>query len=313
MTTFGDMLQQWGGVPVVPGLPLSANSKSKTSQPKYYFVDQNSGSDGNTGLSPERAKSTIAAAITVVNGRIDWSDSPWATNDVIVITPGKYAENLTALPYGATLWGLGNAYDLNGENGVTIQPASGYPVDVTSCINSRIHNIAFASPDASGCFEVENFNRNVMTNCLFSGVPGGSPTTVYGLRIKDETNADGNGDMTGNLISGCWFLNTQNGLHIEVDNGSSKQATGNIIEWCNFAGITLKGIYFHVDSVPSYTMINHCQVGDGSTTLALGLDDDTDQVGVNWCTFQATANDPATASGGKYNGCYLNGALLTQA
>ena len=313
-THFTGQLFHFGGVPVGSGLPLQVGKASDGSKVKYVWVDGTNGiaSGSGIGKTPERAYSTIAAAIADVNGQIDWSQTRWAPLSVIIIAPGTYAENLTSMPYGATMIGLGDSLDINGQRGVTIKPASGYPVDITSMINTHVHNICFESPGASGCFEVENLNRCIFTHCVFTGVPGASPTTVYGLRVKDETASDGNGDMTGTRISDCIFQVVQNGLHITTDNGSSKQASGNIIEHCYFRGCTATGIYFHPNCVPSYTQINHCVVGDGSTTLALGLDDNTGQVNVSWTTFSATACDPASGDGdSKYNGCYLNGTLMT--
>jgi len=317
-TNFSGQLYQFDSVPVasagIPFLTPAWESNSGTSEQQYgrYYWVGKGGDDNNDGSNWEKRKATIAAAITLANADIDsgWAVSPWAPSAVIVIAPGKYAENLTAMPYGCTIVGLGDAFDLNGERGVTIKPASGSPVDCTSIINSRIQNICFESADTSPCFDVENFNRNIVEGCLFAG--NTSNTTSHCFRVKDETNADGNGDMTGSRFINCVFHRGVIGFEVETDNGSSKQASGNIIEHCYFTGCSAKGIYFHADCVPSFTVINHCVVGDGSTTLALGLDDDTTSVGVSNTVFQATANDPATASGGKYNGCYLNGALLTQ-
>ncbi len=298
------------GVPVI-GSGMIPTTIGPHSEPKYFFVSKR-GSDNNPGDTASRPFKTIEEAITRVNNRIGWSNSPWANGDVIVIEPGVYAENLTAMPYGAWLVGLGDSFDINGQRGVTIKPSSGYPVDVTSAINTRFHNICFESPDASACFRVQNLNRCVFTNCMFTGLPGASPTSVYGLRVYDATGSDGNGDMTGTRISNCVFQVVQNGLHIATDNGSSKQASGNIIEDSYFRGCTATGIYFDVNCVPSYTTINRCVVGDGSTTLALGLDDNSGQVMVANTMFEATACDPAsTDSDSSYNNCYLNGGLMT--
>lgn len=303
MTMHNDMVYSLGGVPAV-GLPVFVNAKTRNLQPKYYFVDVNNGNDGATGLTPTKAFASIEKAVTTVNARISWSDSPWATNDVIVIAPGKYLENLTALPYGATLWGLGNAFDLNGENGVLIYPAAGIAVDCTSVINSHIHNIAFQSRTTSVIFQADNFNRNVMTNCFFVGTPGASPTTTRGLEIVK--------DMTGNHIKDCKFLACRNGIYINTDNANSKQASGNLIEGCWIMGGDQTGIYFDANSVPSYTTIRNCTIGGGGATLALGLDDNTGLVDVSWTTFSATACDPASAdSDSKYNACYLNGTIMT--
>ena len=296
MTTFGDQLFQFGGVPVGSSIPFFRSSAN------VYFVDGLKGVDGNSGLKPSEAFETVDRAIDAVNGRIDWSATPWATSDTIVIAPGVYAENLTALPYGGTIIGLGDAFDLDGQRGVTIKPASGSPVDATSVINCHIENICFESPDTSVVFQADNFNRNIVKNCLFTGLPGASPTTTRGLEIVK--------DMNGSRITGCVFQVVRNGIYIDTDNANSKQASGNIIEHCYIRGADQKGIYFEANTVPSYTIINHCVIGDGSTTLALGLDDDTDMVGVFNTCFEATANDPASGSG-KYNNCYLNGALIT--
>jgi hypothetical protein len=293
VSSFGIPLPSGGLPPMIDG--------GEAARQVYYFVD---GLRGRTGgeATQQDPVDTIAAAITKANAAINWSASPWGPRKVIVIAPGKYAENLTSLPYGSSLVGLGNFFDLNGENGVTIKPDSGSPVDVTSCINMLIQNIAFESPDTSVVFQADNFNRNTVRNCLFSGLPGSSPTTVKGLETVK--------DMTGNLIEGCIFQVCRNGIYIVVDNTTSKQASGNIINNCIVRGADQKGIYIYANSVPSYTMVNNSHFGDGSTTLALGCDDDSDAVAFNFCTFRATANDPASGAG-KYNGCYLNGALIT--
>lgn len=269
-----------------------------------FYVDKLNGSDTFNGRSPDKAKATIAAAIALMNARISWSTQPWAKDDVLYIAPGRYAEALTSLPYGCRIIGLGDAFDLNGERGVTIKPASGSPVDCTSVINSRIENICFESPDTSVVFQADNFNRNILLGCVFAGLPGGSPTTTRGLEIVK--------DMTGNRITNCVFMVVRNGIYINTDNANSKQASGNIIEYCHIFGADQKGIYFDVNTVPSYSRIDNCIIGDGGTTLALGLDDDTGLVNVTNTMFTAQACDPASADGdSKYNHCYLNGTIMT--
>ena len=201
---------------------------------RVFYVDKLSGSDTFDGRSPSNAKATIAAAITLMNARINWSTQPWARNDVLYIAPGRYAENLTSLPYGCRVIGLGDAFDLNGERGVTIKPSSGSPVDCTSVINCRIENICFESPDTSVIFQADNFNRNILLDCVFAGLPGGSPTTTKALEIVK--------DMTGNRITNCVFMVARNGIYINTDNANSKQASGNIIEWCHIFGADQKGI-----------------------------------------------------------------------
>jgi len=266
------------------------------------FVCGQTGSDSNDGLTAQNPFATIATAVTKANAAISWS--VWGPRINIFVAPDVYAENLTALPYGCNLIGLGDAYDINGERGVTIKPATGSPVDCTSVINSRIQNICFYSQDTSAVFQADNFNRNVLVDCVFQGAPGVSPTTTRGLEIVK--------DCTGNRITNCCFYQIRNGIYINTDNASSKQIVSTIIENCYIGGGDQTGIYIDINSNPTMSYVNNCQIGDGSTTLALGLDDNTGQVTVSNTNFTATACDPASGDGdSKYNNCYLNGSLMS--
>jgi hypothetical protein len=201
--------------------------------------------------------------------------------------------------------GLGDAFDLNGERGVTIKPAAGSPVDCTSIINSRLENLCFECPDTDPIFQVDNFNRNVLVDILLCGLPGGTPTTTKGLEIVK--------DMTGNRLSNVVIQMARNGIYVVTDNANEKQASGNILEEIIVRGADQKGIFFHRNSVPSMTILKNSEIGDGSIALALGLDDDSSLVQVSNTNFQAEGMDPAhNAADAKYNNCYLNGTLLTQ-
>lgn len=311
MGTTAEQLYHLGGIPVplgntqIPLLSPEREAAGTATQQQYgrtYWVGKG-GDDSNDGRTWANRKVTIDDAIDDAQADIDtsWGVSPWAPSATIIVAPGLYAEALTVGLWGVNLIGLGDAFDLNGERGVTIKPTSGSPYDATSVINSRIQNICFESPDTAPCFEADNFNRNIVVGCLFAGNTGDTTTNCFEV-VKD---------MTGNRITNCVFHRGDYGMYINTDNANSKQASGNIIEYCYVTGCTTAGIYFDANTVPSFTVLNHCVVGDGSTTLALGLDDDTSQIGVNNCMFTATGNDPATADGGKYNASYLNGALLT--
>ncbi|MFX0022194.1 MAG: hypothetical protein ACFE9S_07695 [Candidatus Hermodarchaeota archaeon] len=281
---------------------LATMMTNRTKNWLNLFVDGQVGSDSNSGENMEEAFVTIAAAITKANAAIDWS--VWGPRINIWIAPDVYAENLTALPYGCNLIGLGDAFDVNGERGVTIKPATGSPVDCTSIINTRVENICFQSLDSSAVFQADTFNRNVIKNCVFLGLPGASPTTTRGIEVVK--------DCTGNRISDCMFLQIRNGIYIVTDNANQKQISGTIFERLYIGGGDQTGMYFHANCTPAMVWINECQIGDGSTTLALGLDDNTGAVTVSNTNFVATACDPASAdSDSKYNNCYLNGSLMS--
>jgi len=269
-----------------------------------FHVDGKDGSDNYNGLSMDRAFATIAAAVTAMNARISWGDSPWARADLLYIAPGLYAEALTSLPYGCTVIGMGDAWDADTQRGVKIKPAAGSPVDCTSVINSRIQNICFESPDTNPVFQADNFNRNIMEHCVFMGLPGPGPTTTKGFEVVK--------DMTGSKLLDCHFVAIRNAIYLVADNANSKQITGDLFEDIIITGGDQKGIYFHANCVPSNTIINRANIGGGGQTLALGLDDDTGMVHVYNSNFQCEDCDPAHAAGdSKYNNCYLNGVLMT--
>jgi hypothetical protein len=59
MTSFDDMVYQFGGMPVMAGLPFSGSAK-------YFFLDPTNGSDSYEGTTPARAKKTLPAAYALL-------------------------------------------------------------------------------------------------------------------------------------------------------------------------------------------------------------------------------------------------------
>jgi len=267
-----------------------------------FFADVKFGDDSNDGLSMDQPKKTLESAITAMNARIDWSESPWARADILNIAPGVYPENLTSLPYGCRIIGQGDCWDLNGENGVVIKPATGAAVDCTSIINTLIHNIAFMQvATATHIFQADNFNRNVMSHVVFAGIPGPSPTTTRAFEVVK--------DCTGSKMIDAYFIQVKNGIYIVTDNANEKQISGTVFDDITMGAVSEKGFYFYEHCNPCAVFIKNSNIGDNQQTLALGLDDDSDQVAVSNTNFWATNNDPATG-GTYYNNCYLNGTLI---
>ena len=278
-----------------PGYPPKRASR--------YFVDGLNGLDARSGKSWAGAKKTIAAAITAMNATLDWTTTPWADSHILYIAPGSYAENLTALPYGCTIIGLGNPMSNSaGYGGVTIMPATGAAVDVTSALDGEIHNVCFRQVATAGAiFQADNFNGMWLNGCVFQGIPGASPTSTRGFEVVK--------DMTRSRLTKCYFMQCKSGVYINTDNANSKQIISSLFEDITIHCADTAGFYFDINSNPAGVLINRCNVGDPSTTLALGLDDNTDQVAVANSNFWATNNDPA-ATGANYNNCYLNSTLL---
>lgn len=285
ITSLGIPVIGGGGIPVAPRLA------------KYYFVDKQNGSDSYTGESWDCPLATIAAAITKVNARISWSNTRWANRDIIVIAPGVYTENLTSLPYGAVMYGLG--FDTrDGQNGVKIKPATGAPVDVAATINTEFWNIGFetAETDASDrVFDATIINNCHFFNCWFSG-PAETATAV-GVYASDCTRSK---------WIDCEFTCCDIGMDIEyADAGDGFNHC--LIDRCHFMQCDTAGLKISTNLVgPSSIVRGSIFVGAGQT-MAIGIDDNSAILDIIDC--RITATDPIQGCRSS-EGCYGNGELL---
>jgi len=261
---------------------------------KTYYVNGNGGSDSDHGEAPDHPFDTLAKAIGIVNGRIDWAGSPWATHDIIVVYPGVYAENLTSLPYGATILCLG--YDnRDAQLGVKVKPAAGAPVDVNSLINSTILNMGFESPDATAAFDAAVCNNNFLINCWFSGAAE-SVTCAAAFTTTDMVRTKLLGCDITCAAKGIWFNYVDAGdsiSHCVVDDTLIHQCTVGIEAETNLVG-------------PS-TVIRNSDLFSGGQTMSTGV---LDSAGIlQLSRLNITATDPVNGCRAA-NGCYGNGALL---
>jgi hypothetical protein len=287
MTQVTDMLFHLGGAPVMPGVPMQINTE-------YWFVDCSIGTDGNDGRSASSPLATLAAAITKMKARIDWAVSPWARRDVLVVAPGTYAENLTSLPYGCTIFGLG--FDLrDAQVGVKIKPACGAPVDVDAMINTALYNLCFEAAASTRAFDAAICNNNLFHNCRFSGPA--EDTTATGFYTLDAT---------GNRFLFCEFDCCDVGLDAQyADAGDG--FNHNWLYECRFTQCDTAGLRTNTNLVgPSSVVERSIFVGAGQT-MAIGIDDNAGILDLVAC--HITATDPVQGCRSA-NGCYGNGGLL---
>jgi len=267
-----------------------------------FFTDGKFGDDDNDGLSMDQPKATIGAAITAMNARVGWADDPWARGDILYIAPGAYAENLLSLPYGGKIIGLGDCWDNSaGYGGVTIMPATGAAVDVTSALDMQIHNVAFRQVATAGAlFQADNFNHVWLNHCFFQGIPGASPSTTRGFEVVK--------DCTRSKLTDCYFMQCKTGIYINTDNAAEKQIISTLFEDITIHQADVAGFHFDENCAPTGVLVNRCNVGGNDCTLALGMDDDSSAVSVSNSNFWASAMDPADGNN-YYNHCYVNGVL----
>jgi len=264
-----------------------------------YFVDGRYGNDNNSGKSVGQPYKTIAKAITVANARINWSASPWANSDKITVFQGSYAENLTSLPYGCEIEGMGDAWDADGENGVRIKPASGSPVDVNACINCKISNIGFESADASKVFDAAIMNNVQMLHCRIAGAPEAT-TSVAGIYVNDSVQL---------TVRDTQFNYLDCGIDaVYADGGDS--FTRALIEKNYMSYISEAGIRVSASLVAPASKIIGNYIGQGGQTLAIGIDINiTNTIEIFGNYISATDGIEGDTTGVYVGGNYCNGVL----
>jgi len=264
---------------------------------RVYFVDGLNGSDSYDGTAASKPFATIGKARTVMNARIDWAATPWANGDFMIIAPGEYAENLTSLPYGCTMIGVGHDVR-DGQNGVKIKPETGHPFTGSSVINSAFYNICFESPGADEAFDANVVNNCHFENCMFTGA---AETTTC-------TEAFEVSDCVKTTFKSCWFCNAAYGMRFEyADAGDSISYV--LIDDCVITGVGTCGIYTSANLVGPHSLITRTHIGGGGQTLTHGVSDTSHIFEMDWSCIEASTAVGSALRG--VNGSYGNGTLLT--
>lgn len=123
LTTYGT---QWGAIPMTAGrIFWVAPSTTYTVDGRSYPA-----SDGNDGLSPERALTSIARAVALATANV---------GDVIALLPGTFTETASVAASKAGLTFIGLPY-LPGHNYATVRP----PVTITTSAADEALNLTAA-------------------------------------------------------------------------------------------------------------------------------------------------------------------------
>ena len=279
------------GTEVVIDKPLIARN-IWTTHSNVYYVDKRVTSSGN-GRSWTYAYKTIAEAIAVMNARIDWSETPWAVGDICFIGPGSYDENLTSMPYGATLIGAG--HDMrDGQQGTKIAPSTGDCVDVGAMINTRLINIGFIAPASKDCIDAEIMNNNMLEGCYLSGPA--ETQTARGIVTNDAVM---------NKIVGCQFSCLDKGIDVNYADGGDS-FSHNLIRNDVFDQIDSAGIEISTLLVGPSSKVIGCDFFGGSATMLYAIDDNSGILDVSRCNAEASNGFDGVRS---VNASYLNGSL----
>ncbi len=200
---------------------------------EVYWVDADSGSDANDGLSPENAFATLAVAIAANNVAFAADSDPQRT---MYIHSKTYTENLTTWPENCTMIGIGGKVRIQGYH------------TISHTQNLRIHNIQFRSNQVSvPILDVTgNCHGLTLDKCVFDSqaaisecvkfTGSQSDIVINNCRMGYETNAAYSpaigirfagvhaqrGEVTNNRI----FVRPITGIGIQID---STMVSGNFL------------------------------------------------------------------------------------
>lgn len=284
MTTFGDMVFQFGGVPV--GAP-------KMFSGKHFFVKPVSGSNGNSGRTPAKAFKTLAYALsqcTANNNDVVYlvaeSDSASGTTDyqstaldwnkdgthLIGINPGGMISQRSRIAQLSTVKTL--------ENLVTFSADNCYVANI-----SIFQGVASSTASAPIAVIVSG-QHNVFDNVMMSGNgdTGGS-MDVAGARSLKVTGSE-------NLFRRCYIgLDTVTRATQDTEitfAAGSTAATRNIFEDCIITGYAGAAGYTFAEcgsgGMDRFTLFKNClllnPVGSAATAMTEAFDTHASQGGL---------------------------------
>lgn len=222
-----DKIYDLSGADITPGINPSGGMD--------YFVDNNYGSDGNTGLSWETPYKTLAKAVTISNANIAadarYYRRGFASRNRIYYRADTETATLVAFPNKCDVIGVGS-YDANSKPGISGNHA---PVNTgnygTRFINIWFKGVAAATPIVD---LVSSSSGIQFIGCTFDGAAG---TVTYAIRATASPFlkvigcdifgpfatgyiAFGTGDTAGTVIEGNWMHGSA-GLGIATVTGTT--------------------------------------------------------------------------------------------
>ena len=172
MSTFGDQLYQHGGSPV--GLPVTFGNAANKGAGTVYFVNSNTGSDGNRGTRMDKPLATIAKAYSLATTN---------NHDMIVLSANSghtATDELAVTKNRLHFWGLDAVGRYYGQRsrwtmGVTTGTAIG--VVKNTGVGNSWSNIKFDSSDT-------------LSTSVYAFADGGEYTVLEHCEIYKSTDLD---------------------------------------------------------------------------------------------------------------------------
>jgi hypothetical protein len=169
---FGDQLYQNGGAPV--GLPVTFGTTQNKGSGNVWFVNSNTGSDGNTGKRMDKPFATIAKA---------YAQAVTNNHDVIVLSANSAlaeSDELVVAKNRLHFWGLdavGRYYGQRSRWTMGVTTGSAIAVVQNTGVGNSFSNIKFDSSDT-------------LSTSIYAFAEGGEYTVLEHCEIHKSTDLD---------------------------------------------------------------------------------------------------------------------------
>lgn len=211
------------------GVPLLGNGSQDISG-KTYFVDGNSGNDGNNGRTWEKAFKTLAVAFAASHADIALaSQKHWARRNTIYIAGDRFIENLVIFPQKTDVIGVGST---DRFKNATIQ---GNHVPINSGTGCRFINVGFEPGSAADIMTLGvTVNGAEFWNCEFRAVSNLAITATGGIKTSGSPHLK---------VMNCTFAGAFANEYIDIAKGvTTGVIDGTVIQNNNMNGGADNGI-----------------------------------------------------------------------
>jgi len=267
---------------------------------RTYYVNNISGSSGNTGLSWDAAMDEVSTAITAsetYRALYTGSTNDYRQNTIIIQGTGTAYAQCTTFPHYTNVIGLGATAKGYGEGvariGLDIHTVGTYGGGIYApnttagdCRGSNFYNVEFQASHQRSAIRGRYFLKSTFEDCAFmaSGNPIGPPDCGFEMLSK----------ASGLRIINCLF-GTHSGINSEPYYGLKIMGTlfNNCeVRGCHITG-SLAGVYVNSTMNLGWcSVVRDCFIGEGSRECAIGIDDNAGTGTIHYINCFINAADP---------------------
>ena len=177
------------GIDLYGGLGMPAISG------KVYYVEGNAGLDTQDGLSWDKAKKTLASAITASNANIAAGSSGWAARNTIFCKGDALTEDLTVFPAKCDVVGCGSCDAMNKTRII------GHHIETGDGViqSTGWYNLEFRQDGTATLFTITTYSGLYFGNCIFTA----DANCTHAILTS--------GSCDNITIENCWFRNDEDG------------------------------------------------------------------------------------------------------